>query len=117
MKSFFQTWKVDLPSGLVVFLVALPLCLGIGLASTTIDNIAGLPNIFAGLIAGIVGGIVVGFISKSNLGVSGPAAGLITIVITSIFLQEAISHWQIPPTPITNGFLILGKGKTLAYQW
>jgi carbonic anhydrase len=84
MKSFFQTWKVDLPSGLVVFLVALPLCLGIGLASTTIDNIAGLPNIFAGLIAGIVGGIVVGFISKSNLGVSGPAAGLITIVITSI---------------------------------
>lgn len=84
MKSFFKTWKVDLPSGLVVFLVALPLCLGIGLASTSIENIEGLPNIFAGLIAGIVGGIVVGFISKSNLGVSGPAAGLITIVIASI---------------------------------
>jgi carbonic anhydrase len=58
--------------------------LGIGLASTNLKDIDGLPNIFAGLIAGVVGGIVVGFFSGSKLGVSGPAAGLITIVIASI---------------------------------
>ena len=71
-------------AGLVVFLVALPLCLGIGLASTNLNGIKGLPNIFAGLIAGVIGGIVVGFFSGSKLGVSGPAAGLITIVVASI---------------------------------
>ncbi len=84
MNGFFKNWQNDLSAGLVVFLVALPLCLGIGLASTNIEGINGLPNIFAGLIAGIIGGIVVGFFSGSKLGVSGPAAGLITIVITSI---------------------------------
>lgn len=68
--------KNDLPSGLVVFLVALPLCLGIALAS-------GAP-LFAGIIAGVVGGIVVGAISGSSLGVSGPAAGLTTIVLAAI---------------------------------
>jgi MFS superfamily sulfate permease-like transporter len=66
----------DIPSSVVVFLVALPLCLGIALAS-------GAPLI-AGLISGIVGGIVVGAISKSPLSVSGPAAGLTVIVLTSI---------------------------------
>ncbi len=84
MKKLFSSWKQDLPSSIVVFLVALPLCLGIGLASTNIEGIKGLPNIFSGLIAGIVGGIVVGAISKSKIGVSGPAAGLITIVVASI---------------------------------
>ncbi len=68
--------KNDLPAGLVVFLVALPLCLGIALAS-------GAP-LFSGIIAGIVGGIVVGIVSGSTLGVSGPAAGLTTIVLASI---------------------------------
>lgn len=68
-------WK-DLSSGLVVFLVALPLCLGIALAS-------GAP-LFAGIIAGIVGGIVVGLFSGSPLGVSGPAAGLVVIVLTAL---------------------------------
>ncbi len=68
--------KNDLPSGLVVFLVALPLCLGIALAS-------GAP-LFAGIIAGVVGGIVVGALSGSSLGVSGPAAGLTVIVLTAI---------------------------------
>lgn len=68
-------WK-DLSSGLVVFLVALPLCLGIALAS-------GAP-LFAGVIAGIVGGIVVGLFSGSPLGVSGPAAGLVVIVLTAL---------------------------------
>lgn len=84
MNGFFKNWQSDLSAGLVVFLVALPLCLGIGLASTNIEGINGLPNIFAGLIAGVIGGIIVGFFSGSKLGVSGPAAGLITIVIASI---------------------------------
>lgn len=84
MNGFFKDWRSDLSAGLVVFLVALPLCLGIGLASTNLQGVEGLPNIFAGLIAGIVGGIIVGFFSGSKLGVSGPAAGLITIVIASI---------------------------------
>jgi MFS superfamily sulfate permease-like transporter len=66
----------DLAAGLVVFFVALPLCLGIALAS-------GAP-LFAGLIAGIVGGIVVGALSRSQLSVSGPAAGLTAIVLAAI---------------------------------
>lgn len=68
--------KNDAPAGLVVFLVALPLCLGIALAS-------GAP-LFAGIIAGIAGGIVVGAISGSPLGVSGPAAGLTVIVFGAV---------------------------------
>lgn len=84
MKKNKSTWQHDLPASLVVFLVALPLCLGVGLASTNIPSITGLPSVFSGLIAGVVGGIVVGFISKSNIGVSGPAAGLITIVLAAI---------------------------------
>ena len=63
-------------SSVVVFLVALPLCLGIALAS-------GAP-LFSGIIAGIVGGIVVGLLSKSHLSVSGPAAGLVVIVLAAI---------------------------------
>ena len=76
----------DLLAGLVVFLVALPLCLGIGLASTNVENIPSLPSLFPGLLAGVVGGIIVGLISGSRVGVSGPAAGLITIIISSITL-------------------------------
>ncbi len=74
--SIFSNLKTDLASGLVVFLVALPLCLGIALAS-------GAP-LFAGIIAGVVGGIVVGYFSTSNLSVSGPAAGLTAIVLSAI---------------------------------
>lgn len=70
------TIKYDLPSGLVVFLVALPLCLGIALAS-------GAP-LFSGLITGIIGGMVVSMASGSQLAVSGPAAGLTIIVLTAI---------------------------------
>jgi len=76
MKSAFIDIKHDLPASIVVFFVAVPLCLGIALAS-------GAP-LFAGIIAGIVGGIVVGAASDSALGVSGPAAGLAVIVLTSI---------------------------------
>lgn len=90
MFTFFKTWKQDLPAGLVVFLVALPLCLGIGLASTSVEGITGLPNVMTGLIAGIVGGTVVALISGAKLGVSGPAAGLITIVLAAI--QELGSY-------------------------
>ena len=68
--------KDDLPAGLVVFLVALPLCLGIALAS-------GAP-LFAGIISGIVGGIIVAFFSGSALSVTGPAAGLTVIVLNGI---------------------------------
>lgn len=84
MYSFFKSWKQDLPAGLVVFLVALPLCLGIGLASTSVPGQQGLPSVMTGVIAGIIGGLVVAFISNSRLGVSGPAAGLITIVLAAI---------------------------------
>ncbi|WP_296633978.1 SulP family inorganic anion transporter [Polaribacter sp.] len=72
----FKYLKSDLPASVVVFFVALPLCLGIALAS-------GAP-LFSGLIAGIVGGIVVGALSGSKIGVSGPAAGLAAIVLTAI---------------------------------
>src|SRR5688500_4843419 len=66
----------DLPAGLSVFLVALPLCLGIALAS-------GVP-LYAGIISGVIGGIVVSLISGSSLAVSGPAAGLTTVVAGAI---------------------------------
>jgi len=69
-------WSTDFPSSVVVFLVALPLCLGIALAS-------GAP-LFSGVLAGIVGGIVVGSLSGSSLSVSGPAAGLTSIVLVAI---------------------------------
>ncbi len=72
----FKYLKNDIPASIVVFFVALPLCLGIALAS-------GAP-LFSGLIAGIIGGIVVGGLSGSNIGVSGPAAGLAAIVLTAI---------------------------------
>ncbi|OYU81177.1 MAG: hypothetical protein CFE23_05255 [Flavobacterium sp. BFFFF1] len=74
--NIFANLKSDFASGLVVFLVALPLCLGIALAS-------GAPPL-SGIIAGIIGGIVVGSMSTSHLSVSGPAAGLTAIVLTAI---------------------------------
>ncbi len=76
MKLYKQYFKTDILSGIVVFLVALPLCLGIALAS-------GAP-LFAGIISGIIGGIVVGTLSGAQLSVTGPAAGLTAIVIAAI---------------------------------
>ncbi len=76
MTSLFKHVGKDLSASIVVFFVALPLCLGIALAS-------GAP-LFSGLIAGIIGGVVVGSLSGSALGVSGPAAGLAVIVLTAI---------------------------------
>ena len=74
--NLFSNLKSDFPASIVVFLVALPLCLGIALAS-------GAP-LFAGIISGVVGGIVVGYLSQSHLSVSGPAAGLTAIVLVAI---------------------------------
>ena len=73
--GFFDNIKNDLPASIVVFLVAVPLCLGIALVRAPL---------FSGIIAGIVGGIIVGLISGSPLGVSGPAAGLAVIVLSAI---------------------------------
>ncbi|HZF63254.1 MAG TPA: SulP family inorganic anion transporter, partial [Chitinophagaceae bacterium] len=75
-RSPFASLKNDFSASIVVFLVAVPLCLGIALAS-------GAP-FFSGLVAGVVGGIVIGILSNSQLSVSGPAAGLTAIVLTSI---------------------------------
>ncbi len=74
--SYKSSFRYDLPASIIVFLLALPLCLGIALAS-------GAP-LFAGLIAGVVGGVVVASLSGSALGVSGPSAGLAVIVFVAI---------------------------------
>lgn len=76
MKNFLKHAGSDISASVVVFLVALPLCLGIALGS-------GAP-LFSGIIAGVVGGIIIGLLSGSQLSVSGPAAGLTAIVIAAI---------------------------------
>lgn len=75
-KGIFSNVGGDLAAGLVVFFVAVPLCLGIALAS-------GAP-LFSGIVSGIIGGLVVGVLSKSKLSVTGPAAGLAAIVLAAI---------------------------------
>lgn len=75
-KDYIKGLSSDIPASIVVFLVALPLCLGIALAS-------GAP-LFSGIIAGITGGIITGLLSKSHLSVSGPAAGLTSIVAAAL---------------------------------
>ena len=111
MESILKNLKNDLPASVVVFFVAVPLCLGIALAS-------GAP-LFSGIIAGIVGGIVVGLASGSPVGVSGPAAGLAVIVLSSIatlgswpaFLLAVVVAGIIQ---VIAGFLKLG---TIAYYF
>ena len=76
VKSIFAYFKSDFVAGLIVFLIALPLCLGIAQASNA--------PLFSGIIAGIIGGIVIGFFSKSTFSVSGPAAGLVAIVVGAL---------------------------------
>ncbi|PVY42160.1 SulP family inorganic anion transporter [Pontibacter virosus] len=107
--GFISHVKTDLPAGLVVFLIALPLCLGISLAS-------GAP-LFSGIIAGIVGGIVVGFLSGSKINVSGPAASVALIVFTAI---QTLGSFQavLAATIIAGVFqIILGylRAGTIAY--
>ena len=81
VNSYLKSLRNDIPSSIVVFLVALPLCLGVALASNAPP--------FSGLIAGITGGIVVGLASKSHLSVSGPAAGLTAIVSAAIISLQS----------------------------
>jgi SulP family sulfate permease len=85
--NLFQTWRQDARSSLVVFLVALPLCLGIALASNA--------PLAAGLFAGIIGGIVVGTFSGSYISVSGPAAGLTVIVVNAIAELGAFESFSV----------------------
>lgn len=95
--------KYDIPASIIVFLVAVPLCLGIALAS-------GAP-LFAGVIAGIIGGIVVGSLSGSQVGVSGPAAGLAVIVLVAI--QDLGSYEVFLSAVVIGGIvqLLLGFAK------
>lgn len=92
VKEFFSTLKYDIPSSIAAFLVALPLCMGIAIAS-------GVP-VAAGLITGIVGGIVVGLLAGAPLQVSGPAAGL-TVVVYEIVSTHGIA---------ALGIIVLGAG-------
>lgn len=106
IKKHFVT---DLSSGLVVFLIALPLCLGISLAS-------GAP-LFSGIIAGIVGGIVVGITSNSSINVSGPAASVALVIFTAI--QTLGSFEAVLVAIILAGIIQIGlgylKAGTVAY--
>ncbi len=102
--SFMQNFKYDIPAGIVVFFVAVPLCLGIAHAS-------GAP-LLSGLISGIVGGIIVGLISRSPLSVSGPTAGLTAITLSGI--EELGSYEAFALAIIVAGIfqIILGYLRT-----
>ena len=95
--SLFDTWRDDVPAGIVVFLVALPLCLGIAVAS-------GAPLI-SGVVAGVVGGLVVSALSGSPLMVSGPAAGLTPVVLLGI--QQVGGFERLLPAVVLAGVLQL----------
>ena len=95
--GLFATWRDDVPAGVVVFLVALPLCLGIAVAS-------GAPLI-SGIIAGVVGGLVVGALSGSPVMVSGPAAGLTPVVLLGI--QQVGGFERLLPAVVLAGILQL----------
>ncbi|TVP99512.1 MAG: sulfate transporter [Planctomycetaceae bacterium] len=95
-----RVWFKDLVAGVVVFLVALPLCLGIALAS-------GAP-LFSGVLAGIVGGLVVGALSGSHTSVSGPAAGLTAIVAMQI--AELGSFQAFLLAVVIGGVIQIGLG-------
>ena len=74
--KIYQTLKVNVLASIPVFLVAIPLCLGIALATNV--------PLFSGMLTGVIGGIVVGLISASRVSVSGPAAGMIAVVISTM---------------------------------
>ncbi|MBL4653472.1 MAG: SulP family inorganic anion transporter [Flavobacteriales bacterium] len=107
----FSNIRQDFPASIVVFFVALPLCLGIALASGA--------SLFSGVIAGIVGGIVVGSLSNSSLGVSGPAAGLAVIVFNSIQSLGAFDVFLVAVVIAGALQVIMGllKGGTIAYYF
>jgi len=103
MKKYTKSLQADFPAAIVVFLVALPLCLGIALGSKA--------PLFSGIIAGIVGGIVIGLLSGSSLSVSGPAAGLIAIVASAILQLPSFETFLL--AVVLAGFMqiILGFAK------
>lgn len=109
MQQPFRSLNRDLPSSIVVFLVAVPLCLGVALAS-------GAPPL-SGLLAGIIGGTVVGALSGSQLGVSGPAAGLAAIVLTSIAALGSFELFLLAVllAGILQLLLGLARGGVIAY--
>ncbi|WP_455775141.1 SulP family inorganic anion transporter, partial [Burkholderia stabilis] len=105
-----STLPRDIVAGIVVFLVALPLCLGIA-------NASGVEP-FAGLVSGIVGGIVVALLSGSSLSVSGPAAGLIVIVVEGIAQLGSFSAFLLAVLlsgVLQFGFGMLRAGRFAAY--
>jgi MFS superfamily sulfate permease-like transporter len=85
--NYLKTISSDLPAAIVVYLVALPLCLGIALGSNA--------PLFSGIIAGIVGGIIIGMLSGSHKSVSGPAAGLTAIVVVAIALLPSFEAFLV----------------------
>jgi len=100
MKNYLKSAAADFPASVVVFLVALPLCLGIALGS-------GAP-LFSGVIAGMVGGIVIGLLSGSQLSVSGPAAGLTAIVFAAITKLQVFEAFLV--AVVIAGFLQMMLG-------
>lgn len=109
MNDYRKYFKTDLAAGVVVFFVALPLCLAISLASDA--------PLFSGIIAGVVGGIVVGMASNSQINVSGPAAGL--VVVTAVAIQTLGGFEPMLTAVVIAGVLqvILGflRAGTIAY--
>jgi MFS superfamily sulfate permease-like transporter len=104
VSGLFSSLKSDAPASLVVFLVALPLCLGIALASKAPP--------FAGIIAGVIGGIVIGILSGSHVSVSGPAAGLTVIVAAAI--QKSPSYEAFLVAVVLAGVLQIVFGRLKA---
>nr|WKF58977.1 C4-dicarboxylic acid transporter DauA [Paraburkholderia busanensis] len=110
LRAFLSSFQRDLLAGTVVFLVALPLCLGIA-------NASGVEP-FAGLVSGIVGGLVVAVLSGSRLSVSGPAAGLVVIVVDGIAQLGSFSAFLLAVLlsgAIQFGFGMLKAGRFAAY--
>ena len=95
-----ESVRFDLPAGVVAFLVAVPLCLGIALAS-------GAP-LLAGLIAGMIGGLVVPLVSRAQLSVCGPAAGLAAVVLTGIATLGSFQAFTV--ALVLAGLLQIGMG-------
>ncbi|MBU6177431.1 MAG: SulP family inorganic anion transporter [Bacteroidetes bacterium] len=102
-KDYIKSLPNDLTASVVVFLVALPLCLGVALASNA--------PLFSGIIAGVIGGIVVGLASRSHLSVSGPAAGLTAIVAGSLALLPSFEAFLLAVVIAGMMQLILGFAK------
>lgn len=102
-KNYIKSLSSDIPASIVVFLVALPLCLGVALASNA--------PLFSGIIAGVCGGIVVGFLSGSQLSVSGPAAGLTALVASAIATLQSFETFLVVVVLAGVFQLILGFAK------